>query len=146
MVRFSAKTETSVSDDEQRQDEQGADDREDADAQRQQRGHHPAEHDDERDEGHRRGQELGPPEVVLGLLAHLAGDLGPPGHDGAHHRGHLVNAPVSRSATLSFSSRLPFTDPNTSACRPSLLFRGPRLPIQYEDAEAMPGALVEATS
>ncbi len=51
----------------------------------------------------------------------------------------VVYSSVSASATLTFLSRSPFTDPKISACFPSSLFSGPRLPtLQYEDAETMP--------
>ena len=93
-----------------------ADHREHPDAEREQRRDHAAEHDDERDERERRGEQLGPLEVVLGLLADLPRDLGPPGDRGRQQRrSSSCTPPRAASATSTFSSRPPCTDPKTRA-------------------------------
>ena len=51
------------------------------------RGDEAAEHEDQRDEHHRCRDELGPLEILLGLLADLAGDLGRPGDRRRDHVG-----------------------------------------------------------
>ena len=94
------------------QREQRADDRDHADHERQARGDDAAEHEQQRDRGERRGDDLRALDVLLRSRAHLARHLGQPGDVGAEHVGALGE--LGRQALGGLD---PFTEVAVAACR-----------------------------